>query len=68
LNGDPVSWFMIEPGWPVEDANGERVGRVAAVLGDEEKDIFSGLALRGRDEPIPAERIAEIREGLIRLS
>ena len=31
---DPVSWLMIEPGWRVEAADGEEVGRVLEVTGD----------------------------------
>jgi rRNA processing protein Gar1 len=64
--GDPVSWLLVEPGWPVVDANGRRVGKVDEVLGDEQTDIFHGLVVDGRE--ILAERVVEIREGEIRLS
>ena len=60
MAGDPVSWLLVERGWPVVDANGERVGKVDEVLGDEQTDIFHGLEIR-------AERVGEIREGEIRL-
>ena len=63
---DPVSWFLIEPGWTVYDSAGEKVGKVKEVLADEQADIFHGL-LVGDDE-ILAERVAEIHEGEIRLS
>ena len=62
---DRVSWLMIEPGWKVVDASGEKVGKVDEVLGDEQIDIFHGLLVGG--EEILAERIGEIREGEIRL-
>ncbi|MDX6439336.1 MAG: hypothetical protein QOF45_1919 [Gaiellaceae bacterium] len=62
---DPVAWLLIEPGWKVVDANGEKVGKVDEVLGDEQTDIFHGLIVSG--EEIDADRIAEIREGKIRL-
>ena len=62
---DPVSWLLIERGWKVVDANGEKVGKVDEVLGDEQTDIFHGLIVDG--EEILAERVAEIREGEIRL-
>ena len=34
LMADPVSWLLIEPGWEVVDANGERIGKVDEVLGE----------------------------------
>ena len=40
---DPVSWFLIEPGWEVVGADGESVGKVHEVVGDQERDIFDGL-------------------------
>jgi sporulation protein YlmC with PRC-barrel domain len=64
--GDPVSWLLVEPGWKVVDASGRKVGKVDEVLGDEQVDIFHGLLVGG--EEILAERIAEIREGEIRLA
>lgn len=66
MSGDPVSWFLVEPGWTVVDASGARVGKVDEVLGDEQTDIFHGLVVDG--DEILAERVAEIREGKIRLS
>lgn len=62
---DPVAWLLIERGWKVVDANGEKVGKVGEVLGDEQTDIFHGLMVNG--EEVFAERIAEIRKGEIRL-
>jgi rRNA processing protein Gar1 len=62
---DPVSWLLIERGWKVLDADGNKVGKVDEVLGDEQSDIFHGLIVNG--EEILAERIPEIREGEIRL-
>jgi len=62
---DPVSWLLIEPGWKVVDAAGNKIGKVDEVLGDEQTDIFHGLIVDGQE--ILAERTAEIREGEIRL-
>ncbi len=67
---DPASWLSIERGWRVEAADGNHVGSVADVLADEQKDIFSGLWVStgifgGRY--VPAERVAEIVEGSVRL-
>jgi rRNA processing protein Gar1 len=62
---DPVSWLLIEPGWKVVDARSKKLGKVDEVLGDEQTDIFHGLIVNGKE--IDADRIAEIREGQIRL-
>jgi hypothetical protein len=60
---DPVSWLVIEPGWDVVDAKGERIGKVDEVLGEREADIWDGLTVSG--EYVPAEHVAEIVEGRI---
>jgi rRNA processing protein Gar1 len=65
VGGDPVSWLLIEPGWPVFDRDEKRVGKVDEVLGDEQSGIFHGLIVRG--DEILSERVAEIREGEIHL-
>jgi hypothetical protein len=69
---DPVSWLLIEPGWRVSAADGEDVGRVEAVTGDSNADIFDGLAIASgalaRPRYVPAEQVAEITEGHVRLS
>jgi hypothetical protein len=69
---DPVSWFVIEPGWRVVDANGEDVGRVEEVVGDSGNDIFNGLAIAtqmlGRPRYVPAEHVGSIVEGSVQLS
>jgi hypothetical protein len=64
--GDPVSWLLVEPGWDVVDSSGEKIGTVDEVLGDQLVDIFHGLVVSG--DEIPAERVAEIREGEVRLT
>lgn len=69
---DPVSWFLIEPGWRVEAADGSEVGRVEEVTGDTDADIFNGLAIAfsalGRQHYVPADQVAEITEGTVRLT
>lgn len=69
---DPVSWFLVEPGWKVVGSDGGRLGTVREVLGDSNRDIFDGLAvtpgLRGKTRYVPAELVAGIVEGEIRLS
>jgi hypothetical protein len=69
---DPVSWLMIEPGWRVEAADGEEVGRVLEVTGDSGADIFDGLAIAFSmfDGPryVPSEQVGEIVDGRVRLN
>ncbi len=69
---DPVSWLLIEPGWTVYDASGEKVGTVKEVLADEQADIFHGVlvahGLLGDDEEIVADRIAQIHDGDLHLT
>jgi hypothetical protein len=66
---DPVSWLVVEPGWAVVDREGNELGRVEEVLGDEELDIFHGVAvattLVGRARVVPAERVVRILEGRV---
>jgi hypothetical protein len=40
-----VSWKVIQHGWEVHSADGEHVGVVFLVVGDENEDIFDGLAI-----------------------
>jgi uncharacterized protein YrrD len=53
-------------------ADGKSVGTVHEVIGDTAEDIFSGLSvspgLLKRPKYVPAESVAEITEGEIRLS
>jgi hypothetical protein len=68
---DPVSWFLIEPGWQVADAVGVEVGTVAEVRGDENEDIFDGLvvAVSALDKKyVPSEVVGPITEGRIELT
>lgn len=68
---DPVSWLVIERGWQVVDAEGNEVGRVEETVGDSTHDIFNGITiatgLLARGQYVPAEQVAEITEGRVRL-
>jgi len=68
---DPVSWMVIEQGWAVVDSEGEDVGRIDEVLGDEAADIFNGLQVLtgalGKKTYVPAEDVGEIVEGRVQL-
>jgi hypothetical protein len=69
---DPVSWFVIEPGWKVVDAQGGEVGSVDEVVGDSSDDIFNGLSistsLLGRPRYVPSEQVGAITEGQVQLN
>jgi hypothetical protein len=69
---DPVSWFLIEPGWKVYDADGEEVGSVDEIVGDSSDDIFNGLSvstsLLGRPRYVPSEQVGSITEDRIHLT
>jgi hypothetical protein len=68
---DPVSWLLIESGWEVVDSDGDRIGTVDETIGDSANDIFNGLAvasgLFAKARYVPAEQVAEITEGRVRL-
>lgn len=70
-DGDPVSWFLIEPGWKVVDSGGEAVGTVDEIAGDSSDDIFNGLSVAtsmlGSPRYVPSEQVAEILEGEVHL-
>ena len=69
---DPVSWLMVRPGWKVYSSDGAEVGAVDEVAGDDNHDIFDGLAVAtsalGRPRYVPAEQVASIVEGEVHLS
>jgi hypothetical protein len=44
-----VSWKVIEHGWKVVSSDGDDVGVVFLVVGDENADIFDGLAVTHHD-------------------
>jgi hypothetical protein len=68
---DPVAWLVVDHGWEVVSSDGEKVGTVDEVLGDENADIFDGLAvgsgLLKKPKYVPAERVGEIVEGRVTL-
>jgi Uncharacterized protein conserved in bacteria (DUF2171) len=70
--GDPVSWYVIEPGWAVHDSEGEVVGHVEEVAGDSTHDIFDGLSVAvsvlGKARYVPSEQVGQITEGHVHLT
>ncbi len=69
---DPVSWLMIRPGWKVFAADGSEVGAVDEVAGDDDHDIFDGLAIAtsafGKPRYVPSEQVGRIFEGEVHLT
>ncbi len=63
---------MIRPGWKVYASDGTEVGAVDEVAGDENADIFDGLAVAatalGKPKYVPAENVTTITEGRVALS
>ena len=63
---------MIRPGWKVYAADGTELGSVDEVAGDENADIFDGLAVAasalGKPKYVPAESVTTITEGHVNLS
>jgi|GEM_PF-681652 hypothetical protein len=70
--GDPVSWLMIESGWKVLAVDGSELGYIDEVAGDDTEDIFDGLAVAGsalgKPRYVLSEQVAEITQGVVRLS
>jgi uncharacterized protein YrrD len=68
---DPVSWKVVEKGWAVYDREGDKVGTVHEIAGDEEADIFDGFGVKtstlGPVKYVPAEIVESIAEGEVRL-
>jgi hypothetical protein len=68
---DPVSWLQIEKGWNVVTADGTTLGEVYEITGDENADIFDGLAIKSKRfasaRYVPAEQVGEIVPGEVRL-
>lgn len=63
---------MIRPGWKVYASDGAEVGAVDEVAGDDNADIFDGLAVAatalGKPKYVPAESVTTITEGRVDLS
>lgn len=60
---DPVAWSYVQPGTEVVGRGGERLGKVAAMLGTEAEGIFHGIALdadHGPDRMIPSDAVRSL--------
>jgi hypothetical protein len=69
---DPVSWLLIRPGWKVLASDLTEVGEVDEVAGDDNADIFDGLAIAtsafGKPRYVPSEQVGQITEGYVHLT
>jgi len=75
-----VAWKTIEHNWPVYAADGDQVGKVFLVVGDENEDIFDGLAITHHGGPfvfhnyedrphyVAADQVASIDPGRVTLT
>jgi hypothetical protein len=75
-----VSWMVIEAGWSVFASDGVEIGHIFKTVGDQNEDIFDGLAITHHGGPgllhnyvdkpryVPAEQVASIQPGIVRLS
>lgn len=66
-DGDPISYLTLQGGTDVLSSDGERVGTVQHVLGDEAAGIFDGIVIDIRLGPgglrfVDAPEVASIRE------
>ena len=69
--GDPVSWLVIRPGWKVVSVDGDEVGTVDEIAGDDKEDVFDGLAVAasalGKPRYVLSEQVGPITEGTVQL-
>jgi hypothetical protein len=75
-----ISWKSIQHDWGVESSDGQPVGKVFMVVGDDNEDIFDGLAITQHGGPfvfhnyedrphyVEADQVASIDPGHITLS
>jgi hypothetical protein len=60
----PIAWSALEKGTPIYSADGQELGKLAGVVADEQKDIFSGLTLDPglfkQERFVPAELVADM--------
>jgi uncharacterized protein YrrD len=69
---EPIAWSALDKGTPVYSSDGTELGKVAAVIADEQKDIFSGISLNPglfKDERfVPADLIDRLTTDAVYLN
>lgn len=72
MSDQPISWMTLSKGTRVVGTDGEEIGKVEAVVADEEKDIFSGISITaglfGKDRFVPADLVTGMTEDEVRIS
>lgn len=68
----PIAWLALEAGTPIVSSDGEQVGKVAEVIADREKDIFSGITFKPGllDSAVfvPADKIGDLTDASVKIS
>lgn len=68
----PIAWPALQKGTPIYTSDGEEIGKVASVIADEQKDIFSGLTFRAglldSARFVPADLVTQLTDGGVHLS
>jgi uncharacterized protein YrrD len=67
-----IAWLALEPGTPIFASDGEQVGKVAEVIADRQKDIFSGITFKPGllDSAVfvPAAKISDLTDSAVTLT
>lgn len=67
-----IAWLALEAGTTIVGSDGEEVGKVAEVIADRQKDIFSGVtytpSLMDSALIIPADLIADLTDSEVTLT
>ena len=68
----PIAWLALDEGTPIVASDGEEVGKVATVVADEQKDIFSGVTFKpgflDGERFVPASAIDRLTESAVHLN
>lgn len=71
MTENPIAWTALNEGTSVVAVDGTELGKVSHVVADEQKDIFSGIAVKAGllDAPVfvPADLIDEITDDAVRV-
>lgn len=68
----PIAWLALDEGTPILASDGEEVGRVATIVADEQKDIFSGVTFKpgllDGQRFVPADAIDRLTQAAVHLN
>lgn len=72
MSETPIAWLALDEGTPILASDGEEVGRVATVVADEQKDIFSGVTFKpgllDGERFVPADSIDRLTDAAVYLN